>query len=72
MNTLPAKEVHTALFLKNVDFPNNKTETDIRLKNQLRNTSHLSVFPDNTCSLTTTYTSETELLYELHACIYTQ
>ena len=66
MHTLPAREVHTALFLKNVGFPNNKTETDIRLKNQLTSTSYLTVFPDNA-----TYTSKTKLLYESHATIYT-
>ena len=66
MHTLPAREVHTALFLKNVGFPNNKTETDIRLKNQLTSTSYLTVFPDNA-----TYTDKTKLLYESHATIYT-
>ena len=72
MNTLPAKEVHTAQFLKNVGFPNNKTETDTRLNNQLMSTCCLSVFQDNTCSLTTKYTNKPKLLQESHACIYTQ
>jgi len=42
MNTLPATEVHTALFLKNVGFPNSKTETEIRLRNQLTSITKFS------------------------------